>query len=115
MKFRIRDTGELRELEVITDGQEWTNDLMGNVGALEYNAETEEFELTQDDYEWWAEYIDNYKNDEEDIEELADEIGIDKGEIYKKMQDLIHCDMEDEHGVRQSIIDEIREYSGRSQ
>ena len=106
MKIRIKETGELKEL-VIRDTEtnvEWTNDLLGNHDATDYNKETEEYEMSNDDFEWWNEYITNHKKDGAEIEYVADQLGIDKSEIYEAIQENITNDLGDEHSIKQSVL-----------
>lgn len=64
MEFRIKETQEIRELIIIdeTTGIEWTQDLLGNHDALDYNEETEEYELSESDFEWWEDAIERLEN-----------------------------------------------------
>jgi hypothetical protein len=50
-------------------GCEWTNDLIGNAGALNYNSDREMAEMSQEDYEWWSNTIEGL----EKIEDLTEE------------------------------------------
>ena len=114
MKFRIKETQELKELRIVDSetGCEWTADLIGNTDGLHYNEDTEEYEMSQEEYSWWDEYITNYEADEEEIEELADELDIDAADITLRMQNEINCDMEDEHDAKQSVMNDIRKEYG---
>ena len=112
MEFRIIETGKIKELVVRDKNNiEWTNDLLGNAGSLHYNEELEVHELTQNDFNWWAEYITNYKKDKEEIEELAEELNIDETEIWERIQEQMFRanDMEDEHHLIQKVIEEFRD------
>ena len=110
MKVIIKETGKEEILETRDEnGIEWTNDLLGNAGISLYNDKTEQNEISQDDFEWWKNYINNYENDSEEIEELAEELGIEKSIIVDKITKELNCDMEDEHAIIQRILEEIRE------
>lgn len=50
-------------------GCEWTNDLIGNAGALNYNSDREMAEMSQEDFEWWSNTIEGL----EKIEDLTEE------------------------------------------
>ena len=55
-------------------GIEYTRDMLGNAGAfmdyIEYDSDDDIHVIAQDDYDWWAEYITNYKSDEKEINEF---------------------------------------------
>lgn len=110
MKIRINETSEIKELSIIgLNGIEWTGDLLSRDDALIFNSETEEYEMNKNAYEWWKEYIDNFNVDEKAIEELAEELNIEVDDINLRLQLEMNCDMEDEHMVKQNILNEIRE------
>lgn len=109
MEIRIKKTNELKDLSIVdSNGIEWTGDLLGNNNAISYNNETEEYEMSEDDFEWWNEYITNYENDEKEIEELAEDLEIEKSEIWERVQEL-YTEMDAEHFIKQNIIAEFKE------
>jgi hypothetical protein len=109
VKLRIRETQDVKVLEIRgKNGIEWTNDLLGNYNALQYNDITEEYEMNQDDYEWWSEYIKNREADEQEVIELAGELGIEESEIWERIDMNLVCDLGDEHMIIQNILEEIR-------
>lgn len=109
MKIRIIETNKVEELEIVdNNGISWTEDLLGNHDATTYNTETEEYEMTQDDFEWWVEYIDNYNSDKEKIEQLALELDINESEIYDKINEQLTNDLDMEHAIKQDVIEEFR-------
>ncbi|NCC05839.1 MAG: hypothetical protein EOM37_17775 [Proteobacteria bacterium] len=64
MDVQIIETGARVELSIIDpkSGMDWTNDLMGNYGALpDYDDETDAYMMSQADYDWWASLIDDYQ------------------------------------------------------
>jgi len=109
MKFRIKETQEIKELEVIDreTGVEWTADLMD--AADFYNHETEEHEIDLEGYKWWAEYIEHHENDEEEAKTLAEELEIDPYEIEKEINYWIDPEMSNHHDQKQQAFKEIRE------
>lgn len=110
MMFRIKESGEIKELTITgTNGIEWTSDLLGNHDALNYNRETEEYEMTTEDFDWWSEYIENHKTDKKEISELAEELNIKESEIYDRINDHITNDLGDEHNIKQYVMEQIRE------
>jgi hypothetical protein len=75
MKIRVKEIGkrgnticsELKDLTIIGINEiEWTADLI--TASDFYNAETEEYEMISDDYNWWKEYIENYEADKKEAE-----------------------------------------------
>jgi len=109
MKLRIKETQEVKVLEIRDkNGIEWTNDLLGNHGALQFNDETEEYEMNQEDYEWWSEFIKNHEADEQEVTELAEELGIEESEIWERINQELNCDLGDEHMIIQNVLEEIR-------
>lgn len=109
MKLKIRETQEIKVLEIRDqNGIEWTIDLLGNYDALQYNSKTEEYEISQEDYEWWLEYIKKYEADEQEVIELAAELGIEESEIWERISQNLNCELGDEHMVIQSVLEEIR-------
>ncbi len=109
MEIRINGTGELKELRAIgTNGIEWTGDLLGNHDATTYNHETEEHEMSSDDFGWWEEYISDNEKDAAEVVQLAEEFGINEGEIWERINENLTCDLGDEHQVKQNVLAEIR-------
>ena len=119
MKFRIVETQEEKELEIRwVDRKDYDRDmvgldyiceLLGNNDALNYNKETEEYELKQDDYKWWLGYINNHEQDVQEVFKLADELDIDENEIWDRINDELGSDMDREHQIIQDVLDEIRD------
>ena len=109
MKLKIRETQEVKVLEIRDkNGIEWTKDLLGNYDALQFNDETEEYEMNQEDYEWWLEYIEKHEADEQEVMKLAEELGIEESEIWERINQNLNCDLGDEHMIVQNVLEEIR-------
>lgn len=109
MKLKIRETQEVKVLEIRDkNGIEWTKDLLGNYDALQFNYETEEYEMNQEDYEWWLEYIKKHEADEQEVMKLAEELGIEESEIWERINQNLNCDLGDEHMIVQNVLEEIR-------
>ncbi len=109
MMIRIRETQDLVELCLMKNGIECTQDMLGNNGALHYNDETEEHEMSNEEYEWWKEFFTNYEADEEEVAELADEFGIRKSELWERIYKHMDSELDNRHGHIQSELNEIRE------
>ena len=106
MMIRILETGEVKDLTIRDkNGIEWTRDLMGDDDNLKYNYDDDIYELPQEQFTWWDEYITNKIADDEEIEELAEKYG---DVVYERLES-INCEMDDEHLHMQAFIEEIRE------
>ena len=105
MKVRIIETGEIKDLTIKNNGIEWTRDLMGDSDLLKWNDEDDIYELPQEEFAWWEEYIANKIADDDEIKELAEKYG---DVVYEKLTD-IRCELGDEHQYMQAFIDEIKE------
>ena len=112
MEIRIKGTKRIEEL-VIRDekGTEYTNDMLHCHGAVSYNEETEEYEMSQDDVDWWAKYIEHTKADKKEITEVAEALGVEESQIWERIDKELDCDLEDEHDVIQGVLEEIRKES----
>ena len=109
MKLRIKETQEVKVLEIRDkNGIEWTMDLLGNYDTLQFNDKTGEYEMSQEDYDWWSEYIKNHKADEQRVTELAEELGIREFEIWDRINRARIDDLSDEHTVITNILEVIR-------
>jgi hypothetical protein len=110
MKIRIMETGEIRELNISDkNGTNWTNDLILNVESLNYNDESEAYEMTQEQYNWWKQYVEDYEADEKEAAELAEELGIEEHLIWDKYNEYHTCDYGDHHTIKQNVFAEIRD------
>jgi hypothetical protein len=110
MLIRIIETQEEKDLSIENKrGIDYTVDLLGNCDALHHNEETEEHEMTQEEYEWWLNYINNSKADDQEIEELAEDLGINESEIRERINQEFDGELENEHWTIQRILEEIRE------
>jgi hypothetical protein len=108
MLLRIRETQDLVELCLMKNEIEHTQDMLGNNGALHYNEETEEHEMSKVEYEWWKEFFNNYEADEEEVAEVADELDIMESEIWEKINFCLDGDLESRHYIIQRELEEIR-------
>ncbi len=85
MKIRIVETGETKTLDLRDgNGIDWTSDLLGNVGAFAPTDDSDpedHYRLTQADYNWWANQIDEIEQANALIEEFAEEFGSDEREF----------------------------------
>ena len=110
MRIKIKETGEVKELNIFDkNGINWTNDLILGVEEVRYNRETEMYEMEQEQYDWWKEYIENFEADEEKASILAGELEIDESEIWDRYNSYHTTDYCDHHGIKQTIFKEMRE------
>ncbi|MEN6565877.1 MAG: hypothetical protein ABFC57_06215 [Veillonellales bacterium] len=74
MDITIKETGEVKDLTIIDckTGCEWTADLI--TASDFWNDETEQYEMSHDDFDWWTEYISDTEKTEKEAEKLADEL-----------------------------------------
>ena len=96
-EIRIIETSEMVELE----GNEWTQDAELN--------ENDEYEMTEENYDWWEEYLSDRKSDQEEINKLAEELGIEVSEIQDRLNEECNpIDADSEHSEKQRVLAEIK-------
>jgi hypothetical protein len=114
MMIKILESGKIEELEAVSSsGVEFTRDLLGNNDALHFNDDTDEFEMKEEDFDWWKEYIDNYNSDEIKKEEIIEELNdleLDGKEIVETVLSNTEfgCDLSDEHMIKQNVFEDIK-------
>ena len=112
MNVTIIETKEQKELN-ITDpksGMDWTNDLMGNHGALpEYDDESDSYQMSQEDYEWWSDLIDRYQEADDRFFELCQSLPDDESLALKEAAMTINSDLENYPEALQAVCDEAEE------
>lgn len=96
MKFEIKETGKIENLRTYNEsGVDWTEDLIGNSGAIggngyiHYDEEKNVYVISQSNYGWWNDYIVNMEQQEKEIKALRGE-----------------CDYEQNEKINQIITDE---------
>lgn len=93
--MKIMVNGAEKELEAIgKNGIEWTNDLLGNYGALHYDEGSEQHTMTEEDFEWWESVVEMLN----EINDLEDDLDDDTREEYE-----VECwpsDLDDEAKAR---------------
>lgn len=71
--MKVMVNGEARELTAMgINGIEWTNDLLGNYDALHYDNDTDEYTMTEDEFEWWEPVV-KMLNEINELEQDLDE------------------------------------------
>ena len=82
------------EKELVASGKngvEWTNDLLGNYDALHYDEDTEQYIMTEDEFEWWAPVVDMLN----EINDLEQELGGEARSEYEA-EDFDYADFDSE-------------------
>jgi hypothetical protein len=88
MKIYNTTTGKVESLTIIDrkSGIEWTDDLIGNEGALNYNTDREMAEMSQEDYEWWSNTIEGLDKIEDLTEEAKELLS---SEDFEELQETL--------------------------
>lgn len=121
MKVRIKETGEIKNLEIIdpNTGINWINDFI-QVGTnddftcfddavdnpYEYDGDDFDYETSEDNYDWWLEVSQAHEAVDYRIHELIQEHGSD---TVNALFDDIACDLEYEPNYKNQAIDEFLE------
>ena len=82
---------ELAAYENGKNGLEWTEDLLGNYNALNYNNENECYEMSEMDFNWWEKQIKKLNK----IAVLEERLSSEEREEYLK-ENFDSCDLEKE-------------------
>lgn len=119
MKFIINETGKHEELSIIDTktGMDWSNDLIGNSGAvgqyIEYDDAEDAYRITQEDFDWWSEYIAMYERYQEELDSLKAQYGSDAvDDIISRSELWLGNDYNEHERELQAQIDAIREELG---
>lgn len=91
----IMVNGAAKELKAIgKNGIEWTNDLLGMYGSLNYDKDSEQYTMTEEDFEWWESVVDMLN----EISCIEDELDEDAREEYEA--EYWPSDLDDEARAR---------------
>ncbi|MDP4224776.1 MAG: hypothetical protein Q8910_00200 [Bacteroidota bacterium] len=73
MKIQIKETGEVAYLTIRDkNGVDWAADLI-TAGGMEHNDDRDPI-MTNGDYEWWKNYINDHDQTDDDIEDLLSDL-----------------------------------------
>jgi len=112
MKITTIDTGKSETLN-ITDpksGIDWTTDLLGNHDALpEYDADTDSYQMSQDDYEWWSDLINRYQEADNRFYELCQELPENERNELREAAQGISVDLENYPEALTTVCDDAEE------
>lgn len=88
MDITIIETGEQKTLSIIDpkSGCDWTQDLMGNHGALpEYDDDTDSYQMSIDDFEWWDDLIERYQAADDRYHAIASDLDWEERAEFEEM------------------------------
>jgi hypothetical protein len=116
MTFKIKETGEIKTLTYIdcNTGVDGISDLIGNSGAIgQYIEEDEEqegvYSISQANFDWWEDYIDDAESDDQELYDLRDEYNNDDiWNINNAEWNATGNDYDDHHDIRQRVIERIK-------
>ena len=82
--MEILVNGEVKELEIVDQktGCHWERDLLGNADILGYDDEMEMPTLDEDEFEWWANYIETQQDIDDRIHALRSDLDNDDAEKF---------------------------------
>jgi len=73
MRIQIKETGEMKNLTIKDDNNiDWTADLI-TAGSMDHNDDGNPI-MTQADFDWWSEYINDSYKTETEVEELVEKL-----------------------------------------
>lgn len=112
MTLIINETGERKDLTCIIDGIDCAQDIIGNSGAIGgyivYDNDAEVYRISQDDYDWWDEYLTHYREDYEAICELKSEYGAEAVDEIVNDEREYDNDYDDHHRTNERIMERVR-------
>lgn len=96
---KIIESGEIRELSVIdaNSGLDWSGDMLGNFNAYDgFDDEAELHTMSQETYDWWAEFLPKYEAADEAANEHRKSLdGADAEQFEETLNHATGCDLED--------------------
>jgi hypothetical protein len=115
MSVVIRETGERRTLSCVdpATGVDWAGELIGNSGAVgdyvDYDSAAGVYVMSHDDYIWWAEYIRQALEDEDELRHLRRVLGdlVDRI-VCEEWAAISSTDYDTHHGANQRAIERLR-------
>lgn len=73
--MKIMVNGMEKELVAIGNNDiEWTEDLLGNNGALHYDEDADVYTMTEDEFDWWVPVVEDLNAVQELENELIDDM-----------------------------------------
>ena len=106
MEIRIKGTKVLEHLTLLSrEGKDITAQVIG--ADKFWNPDNERFEMKREEFEWWKDYIYNYREDVSDMHVVAEVTGIDIEEIVERIEDELGSNKESHHEVKQTVLKEI--------
>jgi len=107
MEIRVKETNKLEEINIFdANGSNWTGDLVGYDINITYNIDTEEYECTQETYDWWVDHIERRQAADDRWEQLLDTADSDKyDKMVEDVANAFNCDMTDYPEVLDNLCD----------
>jgi hypothetical protein len=103
MTFTV--SGKEKELVAMgKNGIEWTEDLLGNHNALNFDEESEAYVMSEDDFDWWEEIVEKLN----EIQELESGLSSEESEEYTAQQFEYSVDLETETDSRLDYLKSIK-------
>ena len=109
MKIRIKETGEIKDLEIIdpNSGCSWIRDLLGNHDAGKWINETEYegLEMCKEEFVWWNDFCKAYESADFELHEALKEAPDfeEASELARKVRNEYAVDLEYEpHAMREA-------------
>lgn len=114
MNVQITETSERKSLSIRNNGIEWTQDLLGNAGALSdgqlvWSEEDDAYLCDQGTYDWWAQYIADTEATEAEAQALADELGIPVADVTDHIGTYQYGDYEMHRAQAVQAMSDLRE------
>lgn len=115
MNVKILETGERKSLVIRSEnGIEWTQDLIGNAGALidgqfTWSEDDEAYLVEQADYEWWSKYIDDTEATADEMTALAAKLDINVADIRDRVAEQTGSDYEQHRREAISTMQDIHD------
>ena len=126
MTVRIKETGAFEKLDIYDKdtGVNWISQLIDHAGAINdglfvYDDVYEIYEVTQETFDWWVDYITDYENDRDEIDTLMEQIrkvcgdteyGVARADEIERAFYLDICsdDYDSHHDIKQKELERYR-------
>ncbi len=112
MEIRIEETKSLETISLIDPKTNccWIQDAIGNCDDLNWNEETEEYEMSQECFDWWKEYAEGKEDADNKYYELMQELDNDQQEKLRDMVDYATSQINGMEYEDSAIISALEEY-----
>jgi len=109
MKIKITETGEFKDLTIFDEftQTEVTEDVLCTYDKVNYDNDI--IALSQEQFNWWHEYIEHRKQNEQEIAKLAEDLHITEFELWERINAELTNDLEDENIIIQRVLKEFKQ------